>query len=332
MALPLHRAAQGGGTVLLQGPRGAGKTTLLRREFPGHTYFALDRPQDRTPARQDPAAFLGRLRGPAIVDDLHRAPELIRYLAETGGDWPLLLGASRCVRLPVPTLTLYHPTASERGRRAPLALSMLGRFVPAAATAASLPEAPEPVHYRETDIYELVKLHDMDRFERFFDAARGRSGLPLDIQALARECDVAHRTAVRWLAAMEDCFLTLKVPASELDCGRRLIRAPKLHFLDSPVWESRVVSELYRNAMHTGETPDFRHWRDSNGLEIPLLVESPLAPAVPVAIAENPNPETLDRLRRWMGLAGVPQGAIIARNLQTRSRTGGVLRYGFAQL
>lgn len=305
---------------------------MLRREFPGHTYFALDRPQDRAAARQDPAAFLGRLRGPAIIDDLHRAPELIRYLAGTEGEWPLLLAASRCVRLPVPTLTLYHPTGAERGRRAPLALSMLGRFVPAGAPGALPPGDPEPVHYRETDIYELVKLHDMDRFERFFGAARGRSGLPLDIQALARECDVAHRTAVRWLAALEDCFLTLQVPASELDCGRRLIRAPKLHFLDSPVWESRVVSELYRNGMHTGEAPDFRYWRDSNGLEIPLLVESPLAAAVPVAIAENPNPETLDRLRRWMALAGVPQGAVIARAPQSRGRSGGVLRYGFAQL
>ena len=82
IALPLHRAMQLGDPVLLQGPRSSGKTTLLQREFPGHTYAALDDAANRSRARNDPAGFLARLRGPAIVDDLHRAPELIEHLRD----------------------------------------------------------------------------------------------------------------------------------------------------------------------------------------------------------------------------------------------------------
>lgn len=106
LTIPLHRAVQAGGSVLLQGPRSAGKTTLLRREFPGHIYVSLEDARDRSSARADPGAFLARLRGPSILDDLHRAPELQDHLARRPAPWPLLLASSRRLDLPLPTLEL----------------------------------------------------------------------------------------------------------------------------------------------------------------------------------------------------------------------------------
>jgi ABC-type transport system involved in cytochrome c biogenesis ATPase subunit len=67
LAIPLLRAAQDGEPILVQGPRGSGKTTLLRREFSGHIYVTLEDAADRSRARRDPAAFLARLRGPAVM-------------------------------------------------------------------------------------------------------------------------------------------------------------------------------------------------------------------------------------------------------------------------
>lgn len=310
LTLPLHRAVQTGESVLVQGPRAAGKTTLLRREFPGHIYVSLDDARDRNAVRLDPAAFLARLRRPAIIDDLHRAPELQSHLAHTPAPWPLLLASSRRLSLPLPTLELHPPTLAERQRRAPLALAMLGQFVPAVTPG---PEAPWPHRntFLERDIPALVHVRDADRFEAFVAAARARTGLLLDQQALARETGVSHRTAVRWLAALDQCFLTLCLPPADLDFGRRLHRAPKLHFLDADEFESAVVSELYRNARHAGETPDLRYWRDSNGFTVPLVVQSQSAAPVPVGIAAHPTPADTERVRRWMALAGVSQGAVI---------------------
>jgi predicted AAA+ superfamily ATPase len=319
LTLPLHRAVQAGGSILVQGPRASGKTTLLRREFPGHTYIALDDARDRNAVRADPAAFLARLRGSAIIDDLHRAPELQLHLTRSSAPWPLLLASSRRVSLPLPTLELHPPTLAERQRRTPLTLAMLGRFVPAVTLG---PEAPWPHRnsFLERDIPSLIHVRDSDRFEAFLAAARARTGLPLDQQALARETGVSHRTAVRWLAAFDACFLTLRLPPADFDFGRRLLRAPKLHFLDAEHFESAVVSELYRNARHTGETPDFRYWRDSNGFNMPLVIQSESAGPLPVGIAARPTPVDAEQVRRWMALAGVSHGALIGETGLGRRR------------
>jgi len=319
LAIPLHRAVQQGEPVLLQGPRSAGKTTLLEREFPGHTYISLDHAADRARARQDPAAFLGRLRGQSIIDDVHRAPELFPYL--TG---PVIIASSRRLRLPVETLELHHPTLAERERRAALPLEMLGRFVPSHEPA-TLPFPPWPVRrsFIEHDVRDLDGVRDMDRFENFLQSARNRSAGILDQQTIANDCNVSHRTVTRWLAVLDACFQTIRLPPAETQFNRRLIRSPKLHFLESECFESRVVSELFRNAVHAGDRPDLRYWRDSNGFEISLVVGE-----IPVGIAPAPIP----RIKRWMDLAHVSRGAHIGPAKPAAKSTAGVLRYSIDQL
>lgn len=331
LALPLHRAAAGGAPVLVQGPRGAGKTTLLRREFPGHTYVSLDEASDREQARQQPARFLHRLRGPSIIDSLHRAPELAAFLSQSPpGPW--LVASSHRLRLPFPALELYPPTLAERERRPPLSLDLLGRFSPApTSNTPAAPVWPQDPRALENDFRDLVRPHDFDRFLAFYRHARDRSGEILDQQSLARQVSISHRTAVRWLEALDTCFLTLLLPPSHLAFGRRTVRRPTLHFFDSPLLTSRVISELYRNARHAGDLPDFRHWRDSNGFGLPLILQNESDPPVPVEIAHSPTPASLERLRRWMRLAAVSRAALITEK-PGFTRAAGILRYPVDQL
>ncbi len=327
LALPLHRAVQRGWPILLQGPRSSGKTALLQREFPGHTYSSLDNAADRARARSHPAAFLARLRGPAIIDDLHRAPELVRHLLAPS-EGPLILASSRRLTLRFETFELHAPTRAERQRRAPVSLAMLGRFAPSATPSATTFAAwPARRNFIEKDLRDLVSVHDLDRFEAFVQAAQSRSGQILDQQALADQCALSHGTVSRWLAVLDVCFQTIRLSFSDIDLGRRLVRRPKLHFLESDCFESQAVSEIFRNAKHAGETPALSYWRDSNGLEIPLIVQE----AMPVGIASSPNPADVNRLKRWMDLAGTKQGALIAQT-KTTARTGGILRYSIDQL
>lgn len=330
LALPLHRAMQSGEPVLLQGPRSSGKTTLARREFPAHTYVSLDDHTDRMAARRDAAAFLRRMRGPAIVDDVHRAPELIALLQAGSCSGPILFVSSRRIESRLQTLELYLPSRAERCRRTPLALPMLGYFVPAEPASGVAPLWQEMRSYLTHDVPDLVKVHDPDRFESFAGIARARGGQTFDQQALADEAGVSHRTAVRWLAVLETCFLTIRVMPLPVAFGRRLVRSPKLHFLESSAFESQAVAELYKNASHAGESPRFRYWRDSNGLEIPLVVADESGSLMPVMIAASPTPADVSRLRRWMGLAGVSRGALVGEKAAAKS--GGVLRYSLDQL
>jgi hypothetical protein len=332
LAVPLHRAAQRAGPILVQGPRSSGKTLLLRREFPAHTYLPLDDPALRARARQDPASFLARLRGPAFVDDLHRAPELVAYLRTEPTVGRHVLASSVRLSLPVPTLELHPPTQAERERRPAVSLAMLGHFVPAAVPGA--PAFPAWSAFRsflDHDLPALVQVRDRDRFERFYELAAAHSGRVLDLQAIAREGDVSHRTAVRWMAVLDACFEILRLPPAPFNLGRRTVRSPKIHFLASELFESRVVSELFRNAHHAGVPPELAYWRDSNGLEVPLLLLAETAPPLPVAMAAEPHPTVDSRLRRWMELAGVSHGALIT-NSSGPARRRGILRYGLGQL
>ena len=65
--------------VLLHGPRQAGKTTLVKAlagvEHPAD-YLSLDDAHTLTAASSDPPGFIARLRGPVILDEVQRAPDL----------------------------------------------------------------------------------------------------------------------------------------------------------------------------------------------------------------------------------------------------------------
>jgi hypothetical protein len=126
-------------------------------------------------------------------------------------------------------------------------------------------------------------------------------------------------------------FITLRLPASGIDFGRRLVRSPKIHFFDSACMENRAVWEIYCNARQAGIVPGLSYWRDSNGFEIQLIVQTEAAPIMPVCIAGQPNPSDVARLHRWMDLAGVRQGAIIAQAVGQLQRKE-ILSYSIAQL
>lgn len=339
LAVPLRRSAREGAPLLLQGPRGAGKTALVRRELPSHLYISLDDSADRAFARRHPALFLARLRRPAVIDELQRAPELVSYIKSSPLEFPLVLVSSLRLSLEMETLELYPPTRAERERRPAMPLQLLGRFVPAPARPSLEPQPSQPWprnrDFLQKDIPLLVQAHEPDLIERLLDLLAARAPAPLHQQALARELGVAHRTVVRWLAALDSCFLTLRLAPLDLPMGRRIVRRPKLHILTAPAnFESEVVSEIFRNARHAGMNPVLHYWRDSNGFEIPLIVQTePGAPPVAAAIAAIPSRPDVERLHRWVQLASAGGAALITRAAASPEfGPERVLRYTLEQL
>ncbi len=349
--------------VTLTGPRQSGKTTLSRRTFPDHAYVSLEAPDERAFALEDPRGFLGRFDRPAILDEVQRAPELFSYLQVLVDEHPewkgrfVLTGSHNF-------LLLERVSQSLAGRCAvlhllPFSLAELSGREPIDLRDLTRPE-PVPPHptadletvlhtgfyprlhdqhlparewlgnyyqtYLERDVRALSNLGDLETFGRFVRLCAGRSGQLLSLSGLAADCGVAQPTAKRWLSVLEAGFIIALLRPYHRNYGKRLIKAPKLYFLDTgllcyllnlrepqdllhraergAVFETFVVAEVIKNFLHRGETPALWFWRDVAGHEVDLLVEvgGELLP-IEVKAGQTVASDSLTGLHYWQKLA-----------------------------
>ena len=62
--------------VVILGPRQSGKTTLAKSL--DYQYHNLEEPETRHLAIEDPKAFFHQMKKPVILDEVQRAPELLK--------------------------------------------------------------------------------------------------------------------------------------------------------------------------------------------------------------------------------------------------------------
>ena len=128
-------------------------------------------------------------------------------------------------------------------------------------------------------------------------AARPRcSGELLNVADVARDADVAPNTARSWLSILETSGLVYLLPPWHGNLGKRLLKTPKLYFLDtglcayltqwsSPetleagamsgaILESWVVAEILKSYWHQGRLAPFHYYRDKDQCEIDLVIEA----------------------------------------------------------
>ena len=392
LAEKIRSAAGQFSVVTLTGPRQSGKTTLVRSEFAGHQYASLELPDERAFALEDPRGFLGQFKGPVILDEVQRAPELFSYIQAlvdedrrpgrfilTGSqNFLLLQSVSQSLAGRAAVLHLLPFSLSELEGRPPVGLAELGAGSPAAV------ERPDrdlfatlhvgfypPIHdrgiaprdwlaayhqtYLERDVRSILQVGDLEAFGRFLRLAAGRNGQLLDLSSLASDCGISHSTAKRWLSVLEASFLVALLRPHFRNFGKRLIKSPKLYFLDtgllchllrigSPdelrlhasrgaVFESYVLSELHKNFVHRGEQPGLHFWRDSAGHEVDFLIEHDGEP-IPVEAksGETLAGDFLEGLEFWRGLSGRPEGpaALVYGGDQGFLREGVAVRPWFA--
>jgi predicted AAA+ superfamily ATPase len=370
--------------VSLTGPRQSGKTTLVRAAFPRHSYVSLEEPDSRAFALEDPRGFLGRYREPVILDEVQRAPELFSYIQpivdEDDQPGRYILSGSKSF------LQMRSISQSLAGRSAilhllPLSLAELTghQTVPAERVGLDLPsdttalgldlmqtlfrgfyprihdKALQPRRwlrsyyqtYVERDVRELLNVGDLEAFGRFMRLCAGRSGQLLNLTSLGNDCSISHTTARRWLSILEASFLIHLLRPHHRSFGKRLIKSPKLYFLDTgllcyllrlrsaddlrdhplrgSIFETLIVSELVKSSLHRGEEPDLYFWRDATGHEVDLLIDRGTT-LVPLEIksGETVSASFLKGLGYWRELAGDPEhpAALVYGGDQAFRRSG----------
>jgi len=365
LAPVLLNAAQSYPAVSLTGPRQSGKTTLAQAAFPDYAYASLETPEHREHALQDPRGFLGRFPERVILDEVQRCPDLFSYIQGivderkrpgqfllTGSHNFLLLEqisqtlAGRCAML-----HLLPFSRAELCRRPMGDLSRLGRTCPDRAATGDPGDLFETlftggyprIHdlniepqdwlrnyyqaYVERDVRSVLNVGDLDAFGRFVRLCAGRVGHLLNLSSLAADCGISQPTARRWMSILEASFLVMRLRPHYRNFSKRLIKSPKLYFLDtgllcyllrirSPqelathalrgeVFESWAVSEIVKNYHHRGVDPDVYFWRDAAGHEIDLVLDRGRdLVAVEIKSGQTFASDFLRGLEYWRGLPG----------------------------
>jgi predicted AAA+ superfamily ATPase len=317
-ALPtLLSMARGFPVLALTGPRQSGKTTLARAAFPDLPYVNLEDPDTRSLALADPRRFLQRFAAGAVFDEVQRTPALMSYLLGVADAAPAMgrfvltgsqqfglmdgIGQSLAGRVGLLTLLpLSQPELAAAGDTSTLEQRLWRGGYPALHAEH---RQPEPAHwfaayvatYVERDVRQLLNVGNLLTFQRFLAMCAARSGQLLNLNSLAGDCGISQPTARQWLTVLQASHLVALVPPYHRNFGKRLVKAPKLYFLDTgllchllrigcaedlqvhaargAVFETWAVGETLKHRHNLGLAPDVYFWRDNHGLEVDLVFE-----------------------------------------------------------
>lgn len=357
-------------SVLVTGPRQSGKTTFLLEEFgKGAQYLNLDDPLERDFARSDPNGFLDRFGETRVVlDEIQYAPELLPYLKiridrdrQTNGRWlltgsqqfQLMANVSESLAGRIALLELLPFSLLETAEVRPLQLA------PTVWNGAYPEPALEPEKrdlwiasyiqtYVERDVRQLLNVQDLRTFETVLALCAARHGEELNVADIARAAGISQPTVKTWISLLEAAYIIRLLPPYFENFGKRVIKSPKLYFLDSAIacaltrqpgaeaalagamggalLEGLVIAEAYKVFALRGKRPDLHFWRSQDGLEVDLLLR--LAEGlVPIEIKLTATPtlrhaEVLGKFRSLAGKAAAPEGVLVCSVPERRALPG----------
>jgi len=149
--------------------------------------------------------------------------------------------------------------------------------------------------YVERDVRQLINLRHLREFGQCVRLLAGRTGQLLNQTSLGNEVGVSSNTITQWLSLLEASFLVFSLAPWNVNIGKRLVKSPKVYFYDvglacwllgiktveqlqhhplrGALFENLVVVEVMKSLRNQGLRDPLYFFRDSNGLEVDLLLE-----------------------------------------------------------
>ena len=303
--------------VLLTGPRQSGKTTFLKEMMRDNAeYVTFDDPVTREFAESDPRGFLDQFAGnPVILDEFQYAPGLLPYIRmnvdknrRSNGRW-LLTGSQQFN-------VMKNVSESLAGRIAVLNLLPFHFLEHKRKTIGGLEDAvwrggyPENVifpdqrdmwlssymgTYIERDVRQIQNIQSLSLFQSFLSPCAANHSRELSYSTISKQLGISLPTAREWISIACASFIMIQLQPYYENFGKRLIKSPKIYFLDSAIaayltrqtspetlfagpmsgafFEGFIISEVYKLQMCWNARPSMYFWRSHDQTEVNLLIE-----------------------------------------------------------
>lgn len=177
--------------------------------------------------------------------------------------------------------------------------------------------------YIERDVRQLINVSNLHTFQKFIKLCAARIGQLLNFSDLAVNCGISVPTVHQWLSILQSSYIIFLLPPYFENFNKRVVKTPKLYFYDTGVacnileiespkilalsslyghlFESFIISDLYKQYYNQGSTKQLYFWRDKNGeIEIDCLLQKDNELiAIEIKSGETYSNHFFDSLKKW---------------------------------
>lgn len=305
---------------LILGPRQVGKTSLLKHcSASNRQYISLDDLPTRRQATESPEVFTQNIKTPVLIDEIQYAPQILSHLKlladerrDPGCIWltgsqnfEVMRGVRESLAGRVGIVNLLGLGDEEKQLATEnvqtLFESILETSFPRLFNVRDLDERALFLNsylqtYVERDIQALLGVQKRREFEVFLKMCALRTGQIVNYDDFARDVGVSASTIKGWLSVLEDSFIIKLVHPLHSNRTKRLIKSPKLYFLDmglaaylggwmtvdnllhgplgGAAFETHIFGGLVRHCLHNARPVEIHFWRTRDGDEVDFIVNT----------------------------------------------------------
>jgi predicted AAA+ superfamily ATPase len=178
------------------------------------------------------------------------------------------------------------------------------------------------------DVRDIASIEKLEQLPRLLRALAQVSGQLTNVNQLAGQVGLDHKTAAKYIGVFEQLFLLRRIQPWWSNRLARIVKAPKIQFLDSgllasllgctsaslerdrtpfgPLLDSFVVSELIKLSSWSSDDLQVLGYRDKDQREVDLVIENAAGQVVGVEVKAKATVHRSDfaGLRRLADLAG----------------------------
>jgi uncharacterized protein len=210
----------------------------------------------------------------------------------------------------------------------------------------------------ERDVRDIAHVQQLAQVPKLLDACAAQCAQLFNAVQLGGQLGLSAGTTERYVEILEHLFLIKRVPAWSKNALNRLVKTPKLHFLDAGLQaslmrldktkllqhherfgatlETWVHAELVK-AIHTHDEPwRIFHFRDKDQVEVDFVLESPDGQVMGIEVKASSTVQNSDfkGLRRLQSLGGADftTGIVLYNGTQALSFGNGLWAVPFGAL
>lgn len=195
----------------------------------------------------------------------------------------------------------------------------------------------------QRDVRDISNVEDLDSLPRFLRALSEVSGQMCNYSKLGGQIGFSHKTASRYIGIFEQIFLLRRIEVWARNRLNRIVKTPKIQFLDSGilstmldvtpsevandrghlgnVLETFVFSELYKHASVSEGDYNLLYYRDHDKFEVDVVIENSRSNIVGVEVKASATVSKSDLrgLKRLQEVSGkkFSMGILLYDGLET---------------